>query len=82
LPDLRGSRDDAIERLASCVIHNEHRLPALVNEFQRPQRPGTIKVALKPVFVREAIDALGGGMIRAGRDGYEGVRVAINVIPP
>ena len=39
-------------------------------------------MTLKSVFVPEAIDALEGRMLSAGRDGYERVRLAFSVIPP
>ena len=80
--DLHRLPDEAIERLAACVVDHEHRLPALADEFQWPQRPGTIQVALKSVFVRETIDA-GESWMRTGRiDGYERVPLALSDVPP
>ncbi len=82
LSDLHRLPDETIEGFATSVIDNQHRLPALAHQLQRPQRPGTIQVGLESVFVREAIDTLKGGMLGAGRDGYEGVRLATGAIPP
>jgi len=80
--DLHRLKDEAIERLAACVVDHEHRLPAFADEFQWPQRPDTIQVALKSELVRETIDG-GESWMRSGRfDGYERVRLALGVIPP
>jgi len=54
----------------------------LPEQFKWPQRPCTIEVALKPVFVSEAIDTLKRGMLGTGGDGYKDVRVAIGIVPP
>jgi hypothetical protein len=51
-------------------------------QFKWPQRPCTIEVALKPVFVSEAIDTLKRGMLGTRTDGYKDVRVAIGIVPP
>jgi hypothetical protein len=42
---------------------DDQETPALAQQFPWPQRPGTIEVGLEPMFVREAIDALNGGML-------------------
>ena len=44
LSDLHRLPDEAIERLASCVVDHQHRLPALAHEFHRPQCPRTVQV--------------------------------------
>ena len=74
--DLHRLPDEAIERLAACVVDHEHRLPALAQQFQWPQCPGTVQIALKFVFVRQPIGALGCRMCSTGSDRYEGVRLA------
>ena len=76
--DLHRLPDEAIERLAACVVDHEHRLPALAPQFQRPQCPGTVQIALTFVFVREAIDVPEGRVFNAGRDGNERVRLALS----
>ena len=80
--DLHGLADEAIERLASCVVDDQHRPPALAHELHRPQCPRAIQVVLELVFVDEAIDALERGMLGAGKDGDESVPVARGTIPP
>ena len=73
-PSAAGRGDREARRLCSrpraCVC------PRSRTQFQWPQCPGTVQIALKFVFVREAIDALEGRMFSAGRDGYERVRLA------
>jgi hypothetical protein len=65
------------ERLASRVLDNQHRSPALAHELHRPQRPRSSEIVLKFVFADEAIDALERRMRSAGKDGYEGVLTAL-----
>jgi hypothetical protein len=73
---------EAIEQLASWIIHHEHCLSALAHQFQRPQCISTVQVALKFIFVRETIDAFQSQLIYRGRDGYECVLLALSVIRP
>ena len=80
--DLHRLPHEAIKRLASCVVDHEDRLPALAHQFQWPQCPGTVQIALKFVFVRQPTGALECRMFSTGSDRYEGVRLAFSVIPP
>ena len=73
LSDLHRLADEAIERLASCVVDNQHGLPAFAHELQWPQCPRAVQVLSKFVFVCEAIDALERRVLSAGKDGYESV---------
>ena len=82
LSDLHRLTGEAIERLASCVIHNEHVLPAFAYELHWLQGPRAVQVLSKFVFVCEAIDALERRRLSAGMDGYERVPTAVSNIPP
>ena len=75
--DLHRLPDEAIERLASCVVDHEHRLPALAQQFQWPQCPGSCPGSARSSYscVRR-LSALERRMLSAGRDGYERVRLA------
>ena len=73
LPDLHRLPDEAIERLATCVINDEQRLSTIANQFKRPQCPCTVQVASEFVFVRESIDALQSRVLGNFRDWYERV---------
>jgi hypothetical protein len=77
LSHLHRLPDKAIKRLASCVINREHRLSTLAHQFEGLQCPRTSQVLPKFEFMREAIDALKGRMLSFGRDGYEGVPIAV-----
>ncbi len=81
-PVSMGWPDKAIEGLASRVLDNQHRPPALAYELHRPQRPRTVEVVLKFVFVCETIDALKRRMLSAGKNGYESMRMALSIIAP
>ena len=80
MSDLHRLPDEAIERLATCVIDHEQRLPALAHQFKRPQCPRTVQVASEFVFVRESIDALQRRVLGSGRDGYERVPLALSIM--
>ena len=82
LPDLHRLTDEAIERLASCVVDNEHGLPAFANELHWPQCPRAVQVLSKFVFVCEAIDALERRRLSAGMDWNERVPAAVSTIAP
>jgi hypothetical protein len=73
---------EAIERLASCVVDNEHALPAFAYERHWLQGPRAVQVLSKFVFVCEAIEALERRMLSPGMDGYERVPTAVSNIPP
>ena len=68
-------------RVAACVVDHEHRLPALAPQFQWPQCPGTVQIALKFEFVRETIAALESRTRSVRIDGYERVRLALRFNP-
>ena len=80
MSDLHRPADKAIEGLASGVLDNQYRPPALIHEIHRPQGPRRVKVVLKFVFVGEAIDAFKRRMLGAGKDGYESVPTALSII--
>jgi len=61
-----GLNDEAVEGLASCVFDDEHRPPVLAHEVQRPHGPRAIQLILQAVFVGEAIEARGRGVLRGG----------------
>jgi hypothetical protein len=82
LSDLHRLTGEAIERLASCVVDNEHALPAFAYELHWLQCPRAVQVLSKFVFVCEAIEALERRMLSAGMDGYERVPAAVSNIPP
>jgi hypothetical protein len=82
LSDLHRLTGEAIERLPSCVVDNEHALPAFAYELHWLQRPRAVQVFSKCVFVCEAIDALERRRLSAGMDGYERVPAAVRTIPP
>jgi len=71
-----------IERLARCVLDNQHRLTAVAHEFHWPQCPRTIEVLLKFEFVCEAIDAPEYRVLSVGKSGYERVPIAARIISP
>jgi hypothetical protein len=73
---------EAIERLASGVVDNEHALPAFAYELHWLQCPRAVQVLSKFVFVSESIEALERRMLSAGLDGYERVPAAVSNIPP
>jgi hypothetical protein len=80
LPDLHRLPDEAIERLATCVINREQRVPALADQLKRPQCPGIVQVASEFVLVRESIDAFQSRVLGSGRDGYERVPLALSIM--
>jgi hypothetical protein len=82
MSDLHRLTGEAIERLPSCVVDNEHALPAFAYEFHRPQCPRAVQVLSKFVFACEAIEALERRMLSAGMDGNERVPGVVSNIPP
>src|SRR6185436_4475903 len=80
--DLYRLMGETIERLASCVVDNEHALPAFAYELHWLQCPRAVQVLSKFVFVCEAIEALELRMLSAGMDRYERVRAHASNIPP
>jgi hypothetical protein len=80
LSDLHRLTGEAIERLTSCVVDNEHALPAIAYELHWLQRPRAVQVLSKFVFVSESIDALERRMLSARMDGYESVPVTLGIV--
>ena len=72
--DLHGLADKAIEGLASDVLDNQHRPPALAHEFHRPQRPVGSEGIPEFVFAGQTSEALERRVLRARQDGDERVR--------
>jgi len=80
LSDLHRLTCEAIERLASCVVDNEHAPPGFAYELHWPQCPRAVQVLSKRVFVCEAIEALERRMLGAGMDGYERVSLTLGIV--
>ena len=81
-PISMGCRTRRSRGVASGVLDNQHRLSALAREIHWPHCPRGVQVLSKFVFVCEAIDALEGRVLSAGRDGDERVPAAVGIIPP
>jgi hypothetical protein len=82
LADLDGLANKVIEGFTSAVLDTEHRAPSFAHKFHGPQRPRSVKVVLKFVFVGETIDALKRPMLGAAEAGYESVPVALGIVAP
>src|ERR1700676_3176944 len=79
-PDLHGLPGKAIEGLTCCVLDYQHRPPGVAHKLHRAQRPGSVKVVLKFVFVSKTIDAFERRMVGAGKNRNESVPGALRNI--
>ena len=60
---LHRSAETRDERLAARILENQHRPPAIANEFHGPRGPCALEVVLQSEFMRETIDASGQRMV-------------------
>ena len=79
---LHRFAEDAVERLASRILEQQHRPPALAYELERPHRPGTVQVVLQSVFVCETIQAARRRVFRGGKHRQDAVPVAARGLQP